>query len=162
MSVGPPIDVNINVWGYLQFLTISFVWIIWVQYATDNIAVQRESSIHRPVLIFQPTVNSRASDKQGELCRQQHYSFTDLRNCYVYESGILEVWRRWRGSILATQRKHCSRSDRIEHKIPPNFDTLWVIQQFKWLTGPRIYGSFGMKGLIMLCYDEERSESCIS
>jgi hypothetical protein len=53
----------------------------------------------------------------------------------TYESGFLEGCWRWRGSILATQRslelqgscsipKNCGISDRSEHKIPPNFDTL--------------------------------------
>ena len=31
MSVGPPVAVNIDFCGYLWFLSISFVWIIWVQ-----------------------------------------------------------------------------------------------------------------------------------
>ena len=35
MSVGPPVAVNVDICGCLQFLNISFVWIIWVQYATD-------------------------------------------------------------------------------------------------------------------------------
>jgi len=50
----------------------------------------------------------------------------------TYESGFLEGFRRWRGSILATKRnpelqgsrsipEHCGISDRSEHKIPPNF-----------------------------------------
>ena len=39
-SVGPPIAVNIDFCGYLQFLSISFVLIIWVQYATDNLSGQ--------------------------------------------------------------------------------------------------------------------------
>ena len=41
MSVGPPIAVNIDFCGYLRFLSITFVWIVWVQYATDNIAGQQ-------------------------------------------------------------------------------------------------------------------------
>jgi len=40
MSVGPSVAVNIEFCGYLQFLSISFVWIIWVQYATDNLSGQ--------------------------------------------------------------------------------------------------------------------------
>jgi len=52
-----------------------------------------------------------------------------LCSCYVstYESGFLEVLRRWRGSILATQRnpdlhmsgnlpKHCGISGGSEQK----------------------------------------------
>ena len=41
MSVGPPVAVNIEFCGYLRFLSISFVWIIWVQYATDNLSGQQ-------------------------------------------------------------------------------------------------------------------------
>jgi hypothetical protein len=39
-SVGPPIAVNIDICGYLWFFNITFVWIIWVQYATDNLSGQ--------------------------------------------------------------------------------------------------------------------------
>jgi len=41
MYVGPPVAVSIDFCGYLQFLSISFVWIIWVQYATDNLSCQQ-------------------------------------------------------------------------------------------------------------------------
>jgi len=37
---GPPVAVNIDFCGYLQFLSSSFVWIMWVQYATDNLSGQ--------------------------------------------------------------------------------------------------------------------------
>ena len=36
MSVGPSVAVNIEFCGYLQFFSISFVWIMWVQYTIDN------------------------------------------------------------------------------------------------------------------------------
>jgi hypothetical protein len=36
MSVGPSVAVNIEFYGYLRFFSISFVWIVWEQYATDN------------------------------------------------------------------------------------------------------------------------------
>jgi len=36
MCVGPPVAVNIDFCGYVWFFNISLVWIIWVQYATDN------------------------------------------------------------------------------------------------------------------------------
>jgi len=39
-SVGPPLAVNIDIYGYLQFLSITFVWIVWVQYTTDNLSGQ--------------------------------------------------------------------------------------------------------------------------
>jgi len=41
MCVEPPVAVNIDVCGYLLFLSISFVWIIWVQCATDNLSGQQ-------------------------------------------------------------------------------------------------------------------------
>ena len=41
MSVGPSVAVNIKFCGYLWFLRISFVWIMWVQYATDNLPGQQ-------------------------------------------------------------------------------------------------------------------------
>jgi len=36
--------------------------------------VKKECLLHRPVLIFQPAVNSSASDKQNELCLQLYQS----------------------------------------------------------------------------------------
>ena len=41
MSVGLPVAVNIKFCEYLQFLSITFVWIIWVHYATDNLSGQQ-------------------------------------------------------------------------------------------------------------------------
>jgi len=38
--VVPPVAVNIDICGYLQFLSITFVWIIWVQYTTENLSGQ--------------------------------------------------------------------------------------------------------------------------
>jgi hypothetical protein len=51
MSGGPSVAVNIEFDGYLRFLSISFVWIIWVQYATDNLSGQQlnftsQASVH--------------------------------------------------------------------------------------------------------------------
>jgi len=40
-SVGPPVALNIDFCGYLRFLSISFVWITWVQYTTDNLSGQQ-------------------------------------------------------------------------------------------------------------------------
>jgi len=41
MSVGPFVAVSIDFCGYLRFLSISFVCIMWVQYATDNLSGQQ-------------------------------------------------------------------------------------------------------------------------
>ena len=42
VSVGPSIAVNIEFCGYLWFLSITFVWIIWVQYAIDILSAQEK------------------------------------------------------------------------------------------------------------------------
>jgi hypothetical protein len=41
MSMGRTVAVNIDFFGYLRFLSISFVLIIRVQYATDNLFDQQ-------------------------------------------------------------------------------------------------------------------------
>jgi len=40
-SVGTPVGVNIDLWVFPIFFSIIFVWIIWLQYATDNISGQQ-------------------------------------------------------------------------------------------------------------------------
>ena len=40
-SVWNPVAVNIDICGYLRFFTITFVWIMWVQYTTDNLSGQQ-------------------------------------------------------------------------------------------------------------------------
>jgi len=62
--VGAPVAVNIDFCGYFRFLSISFAQSIRVQYTTDNLSGQQLFSFYRSVLIFQPTVNCRASNKQ--------------------------------------------------------------------------------------------------
>jgi len=41
MSVGPSVAVNIEFCEYLRVLSISFVWITLVQYATDSLSGQQ-------------------------------------------------------------------------------------------------------------------------
>jgi len=41
MCVGPPVAANVDFGGCLWFLSISFVWIIWVQCATDSLSGQQ-------------------------------------------------------------------------------------------------------------------------
>ena len=38
VCVEPHVAVNICICGYLWFVSISFVWIIWVQYATETLS----------------------------------------------------------------------------------------------------------------------------
>jgi len=61
---GPLVAVNIEFYGYLQILSISFAWIICVQYSTDNLSGQ-QSLLHRPVVILQPAVSTGGRDKQS-------------------------------------------------------------------------------------------------
>jgi len=81
-----------GLWALLQlqtsiFVDISDFWALLLSelygYSTPRTTLldKNKSLIHRPVLIFQPTVSSRASDKQGELCYQQHYSLTAQLLC---------------------------------------------------------------------------------
>jgi hypothetical protein len=91
MSVGTLLGVNIDFNGYLQFLSVSFVCIMWVHYATDNLSGQQLGLLHRPVLIFQPSVNCRQVINKCELCLTQHYWLRELRGFCVsaYKSGFL-------------------------------------------------------------------------
>ena len=41
ISVGNPVAVNIDICGYLWFLSISFFWIIKVEYAIDSLYGQQ-------------------------------------------------------------------------------------------------------------------------
>jgi hypothetical protein len=41
LKKGPPAAVNVDFCGYLRFLSNSFVWIMWVQYATNNLSGQQ-------------------------------------------------------------------------------------------------------------------------
>jgi len=41
MSMGPSVALNIEFCGYLRFLSISFVWITRIEYATDKISGQQ-------------------------------------------------------------------------------------------------------------------------
>jgi hypothetical protein len=120
MSVGPPIAVNIDFCGYLRFWALILSELYGYNTPLTTFLVNKLSLLHRPVLIFQPTVNCRASDNQGELFLEQYFSLKELYSCVsTYESGYLEGFRRWGGwSILATQScslpKHCRISDRSE------------------------------------------------
>jgi hypothetical protein len=93
-SVGPSTTVNIDFCGYLQCWTLLLSELYG--YSTPRITLldNNKSSIHRPVLIFQPTVSSRPSDKQGKLCHQQHNSLTELHSFCVSD-----IWIRVFGRV---------------------------------------------------------------
>ena len=73
-SVGHPVAVNINICGHLWFFSINLSELYGYSTSLTNFLVKREFLLHKPVLIFQPTVNSRASDncsKQFQNCISQ-------------------------------------------------------------------------------------------
>jgi hypothetical protein len=112
-SVGPPVAVNINFWA----LVLPELY----GYSTPmtTFLVNNWSSLQRSVLIFQPTVNCRASDKQGELCPEQHYSLTELR------SSCVDIWIRVSGGVQKVEGVH---SGYIEKPWPS-----WILQLTKTL-----------------------------
>ena len=61
--------------------------------------------LHRPVLIFQPTVNSRSGDNQSKPCQNRISQLGKMRNYYVsvFVSMFVEGFRRWRGYILSIE-----------------------------------------------------------
>jgi hypothetical protein len=67
-SVGPPVAVNIDICRYLQFFSITSSELYRYNMPMTTFLVKKEFSLHRPVLIFQPTVNSRASNNQSKQC----------------------------------------------------------------------------------------------
>jgi len=72
-SVGPPVAVNIDICGCLRFWALLLSELYGYTTPLTTFLVKKEFSLHRPVLIFQPTVNSRASDNQRKQC-QNHVS----------------------------------------------------------------------------------------
>jgi len=75
-------------------LSISLLENKWVQYATENISGEISVQFHKPVLLFQLTVDSSASDKQSSLCVKGNTpagTNTQLQFVDLYKSGL------WRG-----------------------------------------------------------------
>jgi len=69
--------------------------------------VNNWSSFHRPVLIFQPTMNSNASNNQSKQCQDltSQLGKTCSYQVSTYISVFVEGFRRWKGYILAPERK---------------------------------------------------------
>jgi len=72
-SVGPPVAVNIDICGYLWFWALLLSESYGYSTPLTTFLVKKDFSLHRPVLIFQWTVNCRASDNQNKEC-QNHIS----------------------------------------------------------------------------------------
>ena len=69
----------------------------------SSILVKKEFLLHRPVLIYQPTVNSRARDKCREHCQVRISHREKMRSDEVstYILVVVVGFRRWREYILA-------------------------------------------------------------
>jgi len=65
--------------------------------------VKKDFLLPRPLFIFQPTVNSRASDNCSKRCQNHISQLGKMRNYEVctYILVFVEGFRRWRGYILA-------------------------------------------------------------
>jgi hypothetical protein len=126
-SVGPPVAVNIDFCGYLR------IWILGLSelygYGTPltTFLVKTEFSHHRPVLIFQPTVKSRASNKPSS-GRNMLVSWDKIRSYHmltyklwfvegVHSGSTQKPWP-WGTCSLPC---HCSVTDRSEQ----NSSKLW-------------------------------------
>jgi len=94
MSVGPSVAVNIKFCGYLSEL---------YGYSTPltTSLVNNYNSLHRPVMIFRPTVNPKASDSGSKHVRTVLVSWekdavTGSGDIYI---SVWEGFSRWRGYI---------------------------------------------------------------
>jgi hypothetical protein len=92
MSVSSLVAVNIDFWGY--FLRISLFETNGLQYTTENMSGKISVQFHKPVLLFQLTVDPSASDKQNSLCMKGNTpagTTMQLQFVDLYKSGL------WRG-----------------------------------------------------------------
>ena len=132
-SVGHSVAVNIDICGYLPFLSELYGYSM----PLTTFLVMKEFLFHRLVLIFQPSVNSRASDNQSKQC-QNHISQLGKMHSYkvsTYISVLVEGCRRWRGTFwllnenLTFKGPEAYKATAVNrigvNKISPNFDTLF-------------------------------------
>ena len=135
MSVGHTVAVNINFCGYLQFLSISFVWIIMgtVRHWQPFWSTTRVRYIGQ-CWYFNPQWSAGQARNKASCVSNNITCWRKLHSCYMstYKSGFLEGFRRWRGSILAhTERgscsisEHCGISDRSEQNSSKLRHTAW-------------------------------------
>jgi len=86
--------------------------------------------LHRPVFIFQTTVNSRASNNCSKQCQNHISQLAKMRSYEVstYISVFVEVFRRWLlYESLTFKGPEASQATAVNqirvNKIAPNFDT---------------------------------------
>ena len=93
MSVGPPVAVNIDFCGYLWFSSISFVWIMWVQYATDNLLIKKSFSFIGQCWYFNPQWTPEQAIFKACIVRTVLVSW---EKCTVTKCQLI-YWWLWRG-----------------------------------------------------------------
>jgi len=139
MSEGHTVAVNIDFCGYLQFLSIRFFWIImgtvchWQPFWSKTRVCYISQCWY-----FNPHWTAGQARNKASCVSNNITHWRELHSCYVltYESGFLEGFRRWRGSILATQKnpdlqwscsipEHCTISDRSEQNSSKLPHTVW-------------------------------------
>ena len=103
--MGIPVAVNSSTLYISDFLTLHLSELYGYITALTNFLVKKEFLVHRPMLIFQPTVNSRTSDNRTKRCQNR---ISQLGKICSYElstsiSVLVEVFRRRRGYILARE-----------------------------------------------------------
>ena len=159
--VGMPVTENIDFCGYLRFLSVSFVWIIWVQYATDNLfwTTTRVRFIGH-FWYFNPQWTAGWAINKVSCVSN---SITHWNNCTVAvgQHKNQGIWRGlgggggpfWLHRETLTFKVPAAYHNTTQHntmvfqigvnKIPPKFDTLFVMSLevvwlFKGLTAWRL------------------------
>jgi len=136
--VSSPVAVNIDICWYIRLLMLLLSELYGYSTPLATFLVKTEFSLHRPVLIFQPTVNSRASDNRSKQWRKPICQLGKMHSCKVstYTLVFVEGFRRWGGTFWLQNEtltfkgpaaQQATAVNRIGvNKIPPNFDTLFV------------------------------------
>jgi len=145
-SVGPPVAINIDICGYLWFFGITFVWIIWVQYATDNLWSRKSFRFIGQCWYFNPQWTPegaiiKASSVRTILVSWEKRAVTKclrIHQCLWWGLGG-ERGTFWLLNESLTFKGPEAQQATAVNKIPPNFDTLFamsleVVQLFKELT----------------------------
>ena len=127
-ACGPSCSSKHRFCGYLQFLSIRFVWIVWVQYATDSLSGQQSVRFVRQCWYFNPQgIPVAATNKASSVWTVYVGQNAQL----LCEDINLDLWRgfsRWRGTFLLHKETLTFKGPaayRIgENKMPPNFVNL--------------------------------------
>jgi len=149
-SVGHPIAVNIDICGYFRFLSINLSELYGYSMPLTTFLVKKEFLLHRPVSIFQPTVNSRASDNHSKQCQNR---ISQLEKCAVMKCLCIYqcLWRALGGAggtffvlyesltFKGPEALQAVAVNRIGvNKIAPNFNTqfaMCIYKSFGYLKG---------------------------